>query len=874
MDDEALKGMKITRNTYQFNLRRRYEPTEHFRVKKSADNPIARLAEMFSSKKKGLQEPKEKPKGGGSSAATVIIIIMLAVLMFGLLVGWTMVSAGPKSAPASPPAPIPEFSASFSQRLTDLQMLSYGSQDSGKYQVYLSSEFSALNAKTIGPSAKLYPSIPPRQVFVLRYPRSGADIYPQFREKLDSYLRGRGFSISEISPSDLENIPPGSTLLLPTGYMPSFLLDAAPPAMPKFPPKASYSPFLLSLAAGGTRVIYIGDTFDFLLSPTGTPEEATKFKKEASGISFDTKSKPVSENGFGMRVPLYTAKLTARETEAPEQVWGSISSLNAGQGSIIMLPESLDGGWADDSSKAAEDIGKLIVEMPYLHPVSESYASINLTNSTPSRANLVLSPSRLKAGFLRLTFLVNDTNGVARSFFDDYYVHKGQLGDLYFAQNSTITPRYLGGKRYDVFVALREQTSAPVKLYFELSSNKTVMERHELEAGLTTPIITKKSTLQTDVPPGQYLLSVADEPGKIYAATLIDVVGVEIKGPHSYPGGPNVAYRDSTFNFSFLMNGQPAMVDYVRIYVDGAPAASQEFRKISQASFAPKYAFTGGPGVGIPHTIVLDFGGAFVQKYTYNKIVVRQFYDNPWVQFLAVVALAVGLVGIYLRRPEKAMFLLDIPDFPPVSLTKIPVKTSVVLSIFDQINRDYSWERMPLKVEEMKGGFMKMTYNGKPIAIGDYNLERVLERLEELSLTERSLGYWGLVKWSTESGQPIERRAIFRRLRDLCVNNAIRFSKLDALPYCDVKLLIGTSEYFVHFFTGDYKVVSRALETVPLGRSWILFTDSYTLEKFRGHLQSSESAALALKMEIYNYRAKLVTIDDMPDLLKSMKMEG
>lgn len=872
MDDEALKGMKITRNTYQFNLRRRYEPTEHFRIKKSADNPIAALLFSLRGGAPHKADGKAAPHSGGLPIMAILFAAGGAFLLFLLFVAWSMSAAQANAPIAQPPAPIPEYSAQFSQQLTDLMVLSYGTQEAGQSQTYLSSKFSSMGVSSINVTGSLFLSVPARQVFVLRYPRSGADIYPQFREKLDAYLLAQGFSVSDISPSQLENIPAGSTVIIPTGYMPSFLLDAAPPSMQSYPDKAKFTPLLLSLAAGGTNVVYIGDTFNFILSPTGTPEEAPQYAVDAGGIVFDSKSRPVSSEGFRMRVPLYTAKLSTRDAHAPQQIWGSITHLKVGQGSILLLPESLDGGWADDSQAAAEDVGRLIAQMPFLPPVAQASALLNSSSINSSSIDLALTPSASSSGYLRLQFGVNDSNGLQRIFFDDYIVAKKQLGDLHFPQSAVLTPEYLGGRRADVFVALRETSSNPVKLYFELVANKSITERHELEAGFTTPIITKKSTILTNVPPGRYLLRVVDDSGKLYAATLVDVVGVDISGPDSMIAGVPIAFRDGQFNYSFSMNGQPAVVDYVRAYVKGAPATFQEFRKVSQISYAPKYTFEGSPA-GTMHTIVLDFGGTFMQEYPYKKIVTRQFWDNPMVQALGVVALLVGAAGIYLRRPEKAMFQLDIPDFPPLSVTKIQVKMAVVLAIFDQINRDYSWERMPLKTEEIKSGFLKMNYNGKPIAIGDYNLERVLERLEELGHVERSLGYWGLAKWSAESGQTIGRRAIFRRLRDLCVTNAIRFSKLDVLPYCDVKLLIGQSDYFLHFFTGDFKVVSRALETIPLGRSWIIFTDHYTMEKFRNHLQSSESAALALKMEIYNNRAKLVMLDELSDLLRSMKME-
>lgn len=879
-DDESLQRLKITRNTYQFNMRRRYEAVEHFRVKKGeGETPLQRLLAQFGRQRKPFEEKGGEAKGGAPAKPSggignLLLIIGVPLLIFAFLIIFVMLSAGPGEQVPPAPSETTGFAAELNQRASEYGILSYGPLDSGQYQAYLAAETSAAGASNITLNAQLFDSPPTRQVFVLRHAKSAADIYDSFRSSLDSYLSSRGFSVVDISPSQLSNIPPGSTLIVPTGYIPQFMLEEAPPGTYRSTAVPSPMTKLVALVSSGTNVVFIGDTFDYMITSQGSVVATEPKIIQNMGLSFDSKNRPQSSDGFMMRLPLYTAKAEAGKWQQFTQVWGSISSIKMGEGYILIVPETLDGGWSEDGNVAGKDIGRLIFEAPYSPPLATSSAVINSSDANFSRIYLYLSPSKKSSGYLRLYSQVYDQKGTSRTYFLDYYVVKDQLGDINFPSSAVLLPAYLGGRRADVFVSLREKSGTPVKLYFEIVENSTVVERHEFESGATQPTPpTKKSSILTNSRPGTYFLRVVDEGGKIYAATLVSVMGLDIAGPKSIPGGEALAFREGTFNFSFSKDGRPVSVQYVKVSMPGTSAPTREYRNVTSLSYAPGVELKGSFGQGTQYTILLDFGG-FQQEVALRKIVARQFWDNPMVQVLGIVGILIGAVSMMLRRPEKQLLSLDVPDFPPLSITKIPIKASTVLGIFEQINRDYSWERMPLKMEEVKNGFLKLTYNGKPIAVGDYNLQRMLERLEELGALESSLGYYGLSKWSAESGQSMLKRALFRRLRDLCITDAIRFSKLGSLPYCDMKLLIGQSEYFIHFFLGDYSVVARSLETIPLGRSWIVFQDKYELERFSDRLQDSQSASLALKMEIYNKRARLVSVDELPELLKSMKIEG
>ncbi|MFA6907705.1 MAG: hypothetical protein WC263_02660, partial [Candidatus Micrarchaeia archaeon] len=181
----------------------------------------------------------------------------------------------------------------------------------------------------------------------------------------------------------------------------------------------------------------------------------------------------------------------------------------------------------------------------------------------------------------------------------------------------------------------------------------------------------------------------------------------------------------------------------------------------------------------------------------------------------------------------------------------------------DNLNAGYSWKWMPLRSEEIKGGFRKLTYNGKPILIGDFNLERVLTKLKEEGSVKDELDYWGKTAWEKESNHSTRYLMIYRILRNVFVNNAVKFSKIDAIPECDVKAVLGSEEIYFHVMEEPReRVAHRALATVPKGHTIIVFKTAEEAEDFRRSLNSPSKLAVALKMEVNNKNILLLPIKE------------
>jgi hypothetical protein len=85
------------------------------------------------------------------------------------------------------------------------------------------------------------------------------------------------------------------------------------------------------------------------------------------------------------------------------------------------------------------------------------------------------------------------------------------------------------------------------------------------------------------------------------------------------------------------------------------------------------------------------------------------------------------------------------------------------------------------------------------------------------------------------------------------VNNAVKFSKIDAMPDCDLKAIAGKEEIYLHIMEEPAeRVVHRALATAKRGKTIIVFQTQDEADAFSTSLTSTSKLAVGLKMEMHN----------------------
>jgi hypothetical protein len=851
VNEPNLDEFKIKKTTYKFTQIKKYQPKMHFIIKKSKKKLIDEILELIT--------PKSKTQSAKTTAylkqkkaldikilgAGAIIFLVILVLIFSLFGSFSAEQEKPQA------QALASFSGDIKYNVIDSGVLSYGGQADHKYQAYIILDQKAQNLSSLKLIAKLYYEDLPKQVFILDYYRDGADTYPEFRKRFQAYMEHYGWVVNDITLEDLKNLPPQSTILILTGYLPKKLLGNED------------FPSIVDLAKKGNTIIYLGQPFDKVLNEVGSIEKADAQKVSQLGIKFETKTKLASAENFSMQSPYYAASYQERQ---PNLIWGSISLINLpNNGYILILPQALDGGWAANPYLAAADIARLVNSQPHILPISVVEKEISLQNQT-NRITLFFDPMQTTRAFGRITFKMVDKKNNTKYEFFDWPFYTTTNSDLY-VEDSIFVPTYLGGTRKVITLNLNENPLREVKLSYEVYKDGVLLQSFPIEQGLTPTIVTRATPVAFSLEPGDYILKVRDSNGNYYAGAKIKIkeLDVDIKGVSTSSG-----FKEGKFNITFYSQNNKVVVPYVKIYVENKrDAPVKEYKNVEQVFYETPTNFQRGE-----YTFVFDFGG-YIKRITKKYDVSLDLWERTDMQILGLLNIIVFIAIAYaLTRPKKELFALDIPDFPFQEYKEIRLKPSQIIEVFEIVNREYRWDRMPLSSSEIKDGFLKLTLDGNPIVIGEYNLEKILDRMVEKNLLKTKFGYWIPTKWVEETyNNQSTKILMYRFLRDIFVNNAIKFSKLKITEGYDIKILINQTIYYLYIFDRDYSFIKNSILKANETTCWIIFESQEQQQEFLEEISNGTSKAFLLfKLYLNSDKIKLITADSIEEYIKHLKI--
>ena len=865
-NEDKLK-LKIAKKAYVFDVRRKYAVTKTFAVKKSPETPGEKIKDQvlsFFKKRKGAYEEKEKPaqaaaQGKSSTMMTALGIAGIVILLFILGIVYVFISVG--SAPSAPPAAPPPavFEGAYNFTIEQARVLSVEPQDNPKREGYFLAKYGAAGLNGLNFTASLYREKPSIQVFVLDYAKESADSYPEILKGLKRELPTRGIEINEIGVESLSNLPDGAILLIPTGYMPKELLG--------IDSNLDYG----QLLDRGVNIIYIGYPFD----NTALDNKGQTVPVERTELLFSSE-KPDSDKGFNLFDAQYTVSPSqsgsAQGFQGAGRLYGSISVIKKGNGAMMFLPVYLDSGWVPDiestgSEKAIADLTRLIEDAYWISPFASGTISADLASNETPMLSLFTGPFDREDGYVLFSAIGEDGSGLVKKTRQIMRVQKTQKGEIVTREPLTV-PYYLAGQKTRLNVVLKENDTDPVKLFVVMYKDGVAYKPVDLEPGNTQPTIEKSLDFEVDSPPGDYVINIEDAKGYSYAATKVTVADLLVETN-------STNWQAGRFSFKFTSAGKPVFPRLMSVKLDGKGEVKYSPSTLirTNANTQIEYIYPGKLDPG-KHEFTFDVGdGALTKKIDGEYFARKYFWDDWRVIVLGFISLLVFGAGTILRRPEEVKYGLDVPDFPPLSTIKIPIKRQTVLEVFDSVNLKFTWKWMPLRTAELKTGFGKLTYNGKPILVGDFNLERILAKLKDEGLVKNELDYWGLAAWETESKHTIGYLTLYRIMRNVFVNNAVKFSRLDAVPECDVKTIVGKEEIFFHIMEEPKeRIVHRALGTAAKGSTIIVFKTDDDVENFSTSLTSTSKLAVALKMEINNHNIQLLPVKNAISAYLKQKM--
>lgn len=846
---------KIKKKVYRFELKKKYQYLGHYKIKERP--PIERIKDTFRKMLKPKAEEKKaaaavsaEPPKGGFNFMVFGAFIFIALIILGM--AWLFLSMSLATTGSGVAQQVEK--AAIDNTLESAEVMTTGVRGSQNYLAAIFVDYNTANLNNYSINITTYDNKIPSEVFILNSERIEATTYPDFITALRANLAKRNVMLNEITLKQLETVPEGALVIVPSGAIPKEIIGIDSPMN------------MNRLAQRGVVILYIGQPFTRILNGTlvaSTPKETL----QSLPIKFDENSPVSSTEGFHLFQPLYRATPGGGWTSG--LAYGSVSITKSGDGAFLFLPQTLDGGWRGNYTSAAEDVSRIVFEVPWSMPSSErkEYLFANQTNYSGKRF-FFTEPFESPAATVRVDFTgysATSNNPIRETLY--IRAEKQRNNSLLIEEGGRVVSANITNLPVRMNAQLREPQAAQPNMYLVVyDSNGTEIQTFP-QGNLNVQADASFDVL-IYLDRGEYIVKLVDDESRVYAETYMKVVSIDI----TYTG--NDQQKKSVYRFDITMDGTPKLLSEISVKVDNGQAGTYTFNNVDKLR-VDVGQYSGGELLPIGnHSFAFTAGGLKLNVPVVHKRA-KTIFDEPFFWITLLLTGGIVGVGVLFARQEEVFFFIDIPDFPPVARTKIPLNSDAVLGIFTKVNENYRWQNTPLTVAEVKNGFKEVFYQGKPVYITDYNVEFLLDEMEKKGFVHESLGYYGLTSWQQESERSIEYLALMRRLRDICVNNAIPFTGIGESKEADSEITVVGQQMSLHFYEkgmNSAMLLSRVIPTIGHGIAIILFKSVSDKEQFQGLVNSSPTVGpLIVKMESDSSSLLLLTADELEKMLIEFK---
>ncbi|MDD5317291.1 MAG: hypothetical protein PHF51_01005 [Candidatus ainarchaeum sp.] len=771
--------------------------------------------------------------------ASLMVIVLASALAYYY---WqSMMEAGAPQAPH-------EYNPGYSLHFTDAQILDYGSTP-GYSSVYLLFAVNSSDVSEITLQAKQYPQPVPNDIYVLEHPWAGQNDVDRdgFYADLEQALRGRGLlredqllnTIQIPQLARFTNSTQKAIIIVPTGRMPSEFFDDSSMAS------------IGRLLGLGCVVVYVGSDFGQTI---GRDETITNQDPAALAAKFNISYAPVGSSQPAIppyRLRQSTFMLAGLNSSFK---YNSLSWQKIGSGYLIVFPNTLEVGWGDwhtGPALAAGDVAELLYRVEWEQPTATANKTVSLAQPDGSATDSLFIngvPAQSAGNYIRVYESATMWSGpgenrTVNSFTEISGVRRTVSGHM-------LNP-FRGVNGSSINVALQiSGSSGGQTLYFNLVAHKDgrqVQEQPFISAKYSDGFESTKQYV-VNLTDGDYILRLADPSGTVYAQSYLHV-------PVATVEKISMDYDTPRFAFRLATDGVPVTDTPVMVSIDGGPPMAAT----TDASGAFAVAPASSPGVG-NHTFAFNTTGRML-TLSDARSRPTTFFDDTKNQVIIGATLIIFILGIALQRSEPERYFIDVPDFPPQRKERVMISKYSLINLLDSMNADYRWKYMPLTIGEIKTGVKrKIKYQGKPVLISDYNLDKLLSKLAETGQVFKEGGAYGLASWLKQSGKTPRYLAMFREMRNFFINNAILFTEVGQRQDADVLANYRGENIFVHIYEGD-ESIARASRTAAKGMTYVVFASREELDEFERRLATSAtSLAVTIKMESDIGRIQFITL--------------
>ncbi len=808
--------MEGRKRSYKFIIKRPYEYLRKYKLRK--ESLLEKVGKFFS-KRKEAKKLKKESKKKKSINYSLIFILLFVFAVLGVIVYFSFLlltfSPPPLAEPFINSIPINSFYGDYGNIFEPKKALFVKSRimnDNGEV---------SLSYYLLPPSSfDLVPSI---YFFDGDAFSINSQSLDRFYEELSKEARKKGFNVEKVDAYDLEDIPPGSFLIVANGIMPFEVVEK-----------------MSSLIDRKVNIVYIGLKPSVTVLKDGKPFNYGFNFLDYYGVLANEQR--LSPSLLRMRNPYYSL--------SPSYLFDNSVSITGRKSLLIIFPNNLERGWANlsDSAKDVIDVitsssipkgvNKDFIEIPY-----EEEENIILQTEDVGKAILYFKSSN--GDFSSYDFY-------SVSYFDD---NRGYLLPIdgptflpYGISNSPIEFSYnifLEGKDRDVFNIL-------VK-----NENKEVIDSFssELFLGVEEYLSYSKDKLNT----GVYLFEIRKD-GESYLKSIVEISPLRVVITPDF--------ERSLFFVEFFSGDEKVVVDNIKIYYEGQLF---EFSGVNEGEIDLFNYFGGATPSGF-HTFVVDSGVERFEVVLYNPpktAINRILFDNPLNFGMLIMSVILFIVGSFVKPKEDIRFIITIPKFLPTERIKVGIKPSEIIEIFEKVNEYYKWKHTPLKISEVKMGLARLRKN--PIIVSDFNLEYVLDEMVAKGYLKKALDYYGVVDWEKETGLSILELAMFRKVRDVCIDRAIPFYRGN--KRYDVKVNIGYRDVYLLFFepSRDFiSIVRKSLSLVKQSNVIVIVPSEDEKEIFKDLIYQSGKELSLFRHYLERGLVSVMTIKEFSEMLKEV----
>jgi hypothetical protein len=666
----------------------------------------------------------------------------------------------------------------------------------------------------------------------------------EFVFKFVAKARKAGLNPVVLSGADLSRVAEGSTVMVPFGY----------------PPQEIMSQFEANRAKRIT-FMYIGALPDVQVAADGSESQLMTFWR-GLGISFQ--SQPEEEiKALSMRNALYAL---GGDATAIFDAVSIIQPRNSGW-EMVFVPNTLENGWDNASSAAADalKVGSAFDEWAGFAP-----GAAVIANATQDR-DYYFGSEKFRLGghvFELIRYDISNSRNASFSAFEIRSAVKDYAGALYAQE--TGAPRLLAysisgqGSRFELIAAgTSGLPSDPDMEMSVIAAGRTVEDKREIDqSNLNTPIYYQY--LNSGLGAVPYVFEVSGR--ERYARTYIQFGGLDVRVIPKF--------NDAMFTFNFSSQGSPQEVTSATITCNSCNNRSYSFTG-RRTQFAVSMAdyFSGAVPVG-KYNFTVEVG-------SYRTVLTVTRPDTTGLGrlfsttniIIGIVSLLIYFGGMLLARKDELAFGIDIPDFPSIEAIRIPLSRDAFIGIFEDINSFYKWRYTPVSIQDIKRQLSNIYYKGGRIYASDFNVEYIMDILKKQGYVKEELDFYGLTSWEKDSGFSVRQLAMFRSLRDMCIENIIPFSEIGRVKGYHTELKLMWNSLFIYFY--EPKEIRYIKENfrklVKGGLVFILFEDESSKKDFLDAISDGSRLSSTLKFYIDTGDLMLLTMGELENKLRQLK---